>query len=209
MKRLIRNIALVIVFIVALVWVLHKSGIVPSMKDIFSSKPVVIDETPILIKEIKSIGQLITATSYDEVVVDSVVTSRTSAIINSFNAVSPFPVIPVVEKRLVLIGKGKVLAGTDLSSLTNESIKISKDTIWLQLPPTKILDAVMNPSDFETFEEKGNWTPDEVTAVKLTARQKLIDRALNQNIIDKASTKAKAVMEDFLNALGFNAVIIN
>jgi hypothetical protein len=209
MIRRLRNIALVALIVVVLIWILRKAGVVPAFSDIFRAKPVVIDETPVLIKEIRSIGQLITATAYDEVVVDSVVTTNASTIINSINAVSPFPVLPVSQKHIVIIAKGKVLAGTDLNLLTNESLKVSRDTVWLQLPPTKIIDAIMNPSDFETFEETGTWTNEEVTAVKLRARQKMVDRALNQNIIKKASAKSKSVMEGFLRAAGFKTVFIS
>jgi hypothetical protein len=209
MIRRLRNIVLCTLIVILLVSILHKAGIVPSFGDIFKPKAVVIDETPVLIKEIRSIGQIVTATAYDEVVADSVVTTNVSRAINSINAVSPFPLIPVAEKRIVIIAKGKVLAGTDLNLLTDESLRISTDTVWLQLPRAKIIDAIMNPSDFETFEEKGAWTNEEVTAVKLKARQKMIDRALDQNIINTASAKAKTVMENFLRAAGFKTVIVS
>jgi hypothetical protein len=207
--RRLRNIALVTLIIVVLISILRKAGIVPSFADIFRAKAVTIDETPVLIKEIRSIGQIITATAYDEVVVDSVVVTNASRIINSINAVSPFPVFPSSQKQIVIIAKGKILAGTDLNLLTNESLRVSKDTVWLQLPATKIIDAIMNPSDFETFEEKGTWTNEEVTAVKLRARQKMIDRALGQNIIERASAKSKSVMESFLRAAGFKTVVVS
>jgi hypothetical protein len=209
MIRRLRNIVLCTLIVILLVSILHKAGIVPSFGDIFKPKAVVIDETPVLIKEIRSIGQIVTATAYDEVVADSVVTTNVSRAINSINAVSLFPLIPVAEKRIVIIAKGKVLAGTDLNLLTDESLRISTDTVWLQLPRAKIIDAIMNPSDFETFEEKGAWTNEEVTAVKLKARQKMIDRALDQNIINTASAKAKTVMENFLRAAGFKTVIVS
>jgi hypothetical protein len=179
----------------------------PSLNDLFSSKPAVIDETPIIIKEIRSIGQLITATLYDEVVVDSTETTKASRIINSLNKIGPFSFLPPADKKIVLIARGKVLAGTDLNLLADNGVKISGDTIWLQLPPTKIIDAIINPSGFETFEEKGNWSQDAVTAVKLKAREKMIDHAFDKNIINKASNKTKAVMENFLGAAGFKVVL--
>ncbi len=144
---------------------------------------------------------------YDEVVVDSAETTKASRLINSLNRITPFPVLPPAEKQIVLIARGKVLAGTDLNLLTDNSVKISGDTIWLRLPPTKIIDAIINPTDFETFEEKGSWSHEAVTAVKLKAREKMIDHAFEQKIIYKASNKTKAVMEDFLHAAGFKIVL--
>ena len=175
--------------------ILKQMDILPSWKNIFSSKPVVIDETPILIKEIKALGQIITATLYDEVVVDSTIVRR-------------FPQLPITDDHLVIIARGKVLAGIDLKTLSDSSVKISNDTVWMQLPPTKIIDVIINPGDYDTFEEKGKWSSEAVTAVKLKARGKIIDRAFHKNIMDKATVKAKAVIEDFLQAAGFKTVLL-
>ena len=162
--------------------------------DIFSSKAVTIDDTPILIKDIRSLGQVITATYYDEVVVDSVIKHQ-------------FPQLPITDDKLVIIAKGKVLAGIDLKGLADSSVTVKKDTVWMQLPQTKIIDVIINPGDYETFEEKGKWSQEAVTAVKLKAKDKITGNAFNRNIIVKANAKAKAVLEDFFHAAGFKVVV--
>lgn len=205
----IKDVIVVLVVIFAGIWLMSKLNKLPSFGDIFSAKPVVIDQTPILIKDIKSIAQLVTVTSYDEVVVDSLVFSKAAAFVNVMRFVAPLAVLPSLEKQLVLVAKGKVLAGTDLQQLRPEHIVISNDTVTLQLPRAQILDAIINPSDWQTFEEKGQWSDAEVTTVKLKARQKMIDRAMQQNILTKADNKAKAIMENFLRSAGFKVVYVN
>jgi hypothetical protein len=79
----------------------------------------------------------------------------------------------------------------------------------MQLPQTKIIDVIINPGDYETFEENGNWSPEAATAVKLKAKTKIINDAINKNIIDTATTKAKLVLEDFLHAAGFKTVVFS
>lgn len=185
-----------------------ESGALRSWEAIFAARPMSIDKTPILIKEIKSIGQLITYTSYDEVVADSVIVTRGSAFVNAFNRLSPVPLLPSADKQLVLIVRGKVLVGTDLSMLTDTSVAIKNDTVTLFLPKPKIFEAIVNPSDFETFVEKGNWTSKEVMLVKIKARRKLEARALQQNILAKADIKAKAILQNFLGILGYKNVLI-
>lgn len=207
MKKL-RKILITILIIVAGWWLLTKLDVLPSLKNIFASKPVLIDETPILIKEIKSIGQLITYSSFDEVVADSVIMTRGSAFVNSFNRFAPMPVLPSADKQLVLIGRGKILAGTDLSLLTDTSITIKNDTLRLYLPKAQILDAILNPSDFETFVEKGDWLNEEVILVKAKARREMIEHAIEENILSKADSKAKSVMENFLENMGYKHVLI-
>lgn len=208
-RRRLRKIISVAAIAIAGIWLLQKINVLPTLREIFSPKPVVIDETPVLIKEIRSIGQLITATLYDEVVIDSIEITKGSRFVRSFNAIVPFRILPSADKQIVLVARGKVLAGTDLNLLADSSMKISGDTVWLQLPRTKILDAIINPSGYEIFVENGNWSPQAVTAVKLKAREKMIDHAFEQNIIDKASMKTKAVMEDFLHAAGFKIIVLS
>ena len=207
MKQLKR--LLMVVFLCILAWWLLGKTIFPSLKNIFSSQPVVIDESPILVKEIKSIGQLITYSSFDEVVADSVVVTKGSVFVNSFNRFAPLPILPSADKQLVLIGKGKILAGIDLTLLSDTDVISRNDSLRLTLPKAKILDAILNPSDFETFVEKGNWTDPEVILVKAQARRKMIARAIQQNILLKADTKAKAIMENFLRNLGYAHVEIH
>ncbi|MEO7292823.1 MAG: DUF4230 domain-containing protein, partial [Ginsengibacter sp.] len=184
-----------IIIVLIAILIFKKMDLFPSW-NIFSSKPVTIDETPIIIKEIRSLGEIITATLYDEVVVDSIV-------------VHHFPQLPITDDRLVIIASGKVLAGIDLKALSGNSIKVIKDTVWMQLPPTKIIDVIINPADFETFEEKGKWTPEAVTALKIKAKGKISANAFNKNIIGVAYTKAKAVLEDFFHAAGFKVVVFS
>ena len=194
-----------LVFIV-MIWLLNKLSKIPSMRSLFTAEKVVIDQTPILIKNIKSIAQLVTVTAYDEVVVDSLVYNRTAAFIDMFRTVSPMVMLPSLQKELVIIGKGKVLAGTNLQKLNNQSIVVSNDTAWINLPQAEILEAIINPSDFETFEERGQWSNQDVIAVKVKARNKMVARAIERGILDKANKKANAVIENFLHAAGFKVV---
>ena len=183
-----------IIILLAAILVIKKMDWLPSW-NIFSSKPVTIDDTPILIKDIRSLGQVITATFYDEVVVDSVIKHH-------------FPQLPLTDDRLVIIARGKVLAGIDLKLLGDSSVTVTNDTVRMKLPPTKVIDVIINPGDYETFEETGKWSQEAVTAVKLKAKDKITANAFNKNIIEKAGTKAKAVLEDFFHAAGFKVVLL-
>ena len=181
---------------------------VPSLKELFTASPIEIDQTPILIKQIKAIGQLITAAASDEVVVESTLPTRGSGFVNSVNRYSPFKVLPSADKRIVLIGRGKVLAGTNLTMVQQNAVRVSGDTAWLTLPKAVIIDAILNPTDFETFEEEGNWTSAEIIPVKVAARQKMINRAIQKNILVTADRKAIGIMEQFLHAAGFKVAIV-
>lgn len=207
MRKVSKNIIILVIVVIAGIWIVKKK-IFPNLREVFSSKPIVVDETPILIKEIKSIAQLITVTSFDEVVVDSTVVTKSSALINSFNRITPVPLIPYVDKRIVLVVKGKVLAGIDLKLLNEQDIQVFADTVNIRLPKAIILDAIINPSDFETFDEKGKWQDAEVRAVKIKARDKMIERALQQDILAKADARSREIIKGFVLSAGYKYVTV-
>ena len=66
----------------------------------------------------------------------------------------------------------------------------------------------MNPSDFEVFSETGEWSSEAVTAVKVKARQKMIEKALHQGILNKANARSIALLENFLRGFGFKKVTV-
>lgn len=195
--------ALIVILIVLLLPTFFK---IPSITNIFKPKSVTIDETPILIKDIRSIGQLITYVAYDEVVADSIIPSNTSALIRAFNTVSPVN-LPTTDKRLVLIQKGKVFAGLDLAKLRDEDVKVTNHTAYIRLPAPTILEVVSNPSDIEIFSEQGKWNEGEVAAVKMKAQRMLVQRAQQRGIIDRAGVKASSLIDKFVTDAGYKVLI--
>ncbi len=189
--------------IAILYFILVRLDVLPSLQNIFSSKPITIDNTPVFIKEVKNIAQLMTVMSYDEVVIDS---SKTKSV--TLPALL-FPSPALQKNKLVVIARGKIIAGIDLLQLDEKKIFIKDDSVSLTLPEVKILEAIANPSDYEIFTEEGTWTPDEVNAVKVRAREKMIARSIQQGVLQKAAVKSKLVIENFLRSAGFNRIAVN
>jgi hypothetical protein len=200
--KLVTRSVLLIVGVLVVIVVCRRIKLLPSFKDIFDPAPITIDNTPILVKEINNLSQLITITAYSEIVVDSV---------------KPFtvPILPGVavpihsfDDEIVLIGKGKVLAGVDLAKIQEKDIYVKDDSVAITLPKAEILQVITNPSDFETFTEKGNWNDSEVIAVKVKLRDKMIAAAMKQDILPKAAAIANIMMENFLRSVGFKKVTV-
>jgi Protein of unknown function (DUF4230) len=190
-------------------WLLQLFSVLPSFGDIFGQKAVVIEDTPMLIKEIKSIAQLVSIESYDEVVADSTkVADLKKEVEQSYlGRVLQVPVYITIP-QIVIIGKGKVVAGTDLQQLKETDFFVQKDSVSLTLPKAQIIDIIINPSGFETFSEAGNWSDAEVKLVKEKIKKKMEQRALARNILTKADARAKLVMEGFLRSAGFKKVLV-
>ena len=204
-----RKFVWIILAVIVVIIIFQLTHIFPSIGNIFKAKPVTIDNTPILITQINELAQLTTITAFDEVVADS---SRYST-----NRISN-PIIPQVlplnsylahVERLVIISKGKILAGVDLKKLRPEDIHVAGDSVSINLPKAEIQDVIINPSDFQTFIEDGEWSNDAVIAVKLKARKKMIDRAIGENILNLAQERSVTLMQNFLKSANFKKITVS
>lgn len=179
----------------------------PSFSNWLAAKPVVIDETPLVISEIKKIAELHTAKLYCEVVADSVIISPAEAAMLAMQGSGAFPLLPPMVftkgKKMVLIAKGRVIAGMDLSTINEKNVMVKNDSVWLTLPSAKILDIITNPSDFEVFTEEGEWSSNEINAVKQKAVGIMGAEAVKRELIEEANERAKLLIGNFLKASGF------
>jgi len=202
--RLFRKYILIILSLFLVVFLLQRLKIIPGLNEIFAPKEVLIENTPLLIKEIKEMAQMITITAYDEVVADSIKGS-TYDVVKALTGISATPFSPPMD-RLVIIAKGRVMAGTDLLAIEETDIFTEDDSVSLKLPRARILEVVINPSDISTFTETGDWSNDAVTMVKIEARIKMEQRARDKNILTLAENRSKLLMENFLKTAGFEKV---
>ena len=205
--KFFRNYILIILSIVAVIFLLQKLKIIPGFKDLFMPKDVLIENTPILIREIKEMAEMITVTAYDEVVVD---TARASSldVVKALTGVSFSPLSPAYD-RLVIVARGKVMAGTNLKLMSENNIAVTGDSVSIILPQAQILDVIINPSDYSTFTEIGTWTNDAVTRLKQRAGLKMQQRAIQKNILIIAENRSRMIMENFLKTAGFNKVYVH
>ena len=205
MQKALQKYLVIAAITLMIIFLFQKINWLPSFKSIFKSQPVLIEETPIIITEINALAQLITITFTDEIVM------YTAKIGNGMPSLLPTNIgtmlVPGMD-RLVIIGRGKVLVGTNLKTLQEKDIQVAGDSIHVLLPHAKILQTIMNPSDFETFDEKGNWNEDAVTALKIKIRNEMNRHAVEQNVLQKADTRCKNIIETFLRNAGFKKVTI-
>ena len=147
-----------------------------------------IDDTPVIVTKIRSLGELTTACYYDEIVLTGTKQNLLS------------------DDRLVIIAKGTVRAGIDLMEMTDDRLRFSGDTVFVRLPAPQYLDIIVNPSDFEVFAESGKWTHEQVTGLQDTARQRLLMGADHYGLKSKAYEGAMEAVTDLLLASGYTYI---
>ena len=200
---------LVIVVLILFGWIaFSKFNLGEKWQELFKKQPLLIDNTPLVITEVRNIAELQTAQLYAEVVVDSIVLSPENIAATALRSIGFPPVPRKEEKKIVLIVKGKVIAGINLKALANDSIFVKDDSVSIHLPPAIILDVITNPTDFETFIENGNWSDTEVQAVKNKSRKILLQKAAQQQLLKKAGAQSGAAIEQLMRSYGFRRVHI-
>lgn len=172
---------------------LAKVGLLPSLSSLLRGGEPRIEDTPVIIQQIKNIAQMFTQTFYDEYVYDTGVI-RTPL----FNQ----------DKRLIFIAKGEVISGFDLSELSEKSIIRRGKSIVVKLPPARILDVVINPSGFETFIEQGEITFEESKKFHEDARRIFDRNARDKGILKNSAEQGRQMLEKFFRLLGFESVDI-
>ena len=188
---MIRIIKLIIFFIAAIIAVFCFFKFSKyNFENPFKAKPIIIDKTVNVVEEVRKLAEFTTATYYQEVFITAM---RERTFFND---------------ELVIITKGKVRAGFDLSTISENDIYVDTITVKIRLPKVKILDVITNPSDFETYVESGKWSFNEVNEYKKEAREKLELLAIEDGIFDVAEKAAFEKLTFLFQMLGFKMVII-
>ena len=166
-------------------------------------RPLTIDDTPVIVSKIRSLGELTTACYYDEMVL-----SRTKENAFSSSALGSLAegLGKDVDDHLVLIAKGTVRAGLDLMDMSEEDVRFVGDTAYIRLPAPQYLDVIVNPSDFEVFAETGKWTHEEITGLQETARTRLLMGADHYGLKSRAYAGAMDAVTELLAASGFTYI---
>ena len=166
-------------------------------------RPLTIDDTPVIVTKIRSLGELTTACYYDEMVL-----SRTKPNAFSSSALGSLAegLGKDVDDHLVLIAKGTVRAGLDLMDMTEEDVRFVGDTAYIRLPAPQYLDVIVNPSDFEVFAETGKWTHEEITGLQEAARTRLLMGADHYGLKSRAYAGAMDAVTELLVASGYTYI---
>jgi hypothetical protein len=114
------------------------------------------------------------------------------------------------EDKLLLVAEGEVVAGFDLTKITESDIIAIHDTVLLLLPEPEILYSRIDNEHTYVYErETGLFRrpdPDLETAARRLAEQQIRDWALERGILQDAEEFGFFFLENFLRSLGFQKV---
>lgn len=169
----------------------------------YITKELTIDKTANVVEKIRKISEFTTACYYEEAVLqdDKVEAGEQNRLMSLANIEADS-----VYSEVVILAKGRVRAGYDLSKVVADQIKVVGDSISIVLPKPEIFDVIANPSDYEMYIEEGKWSHEEISTIQTNYREALKASSLESGILEKADKSGKERLELFLKALGFSYI---
>lgn len=203
--KFIMKLILLAFIVCAVLYAGEKLGFWKLMQD---SSELKIDKTANIVEEIKKISEFTSVSFYEEFALHE---QKASKLVDNKAGQAIAKLMNKDAKDLssddiVIIAKGKVRAGIDLSQINDSTLHISHDTLRMKLPTASIFDVIINPSGFEIYEENGNWSHEQVTAVEAKASEQLKNDAIANGILDKATQSGKTQLSNLFKAFGYAVV---
>ena len=160
-----------------------------------------IDRTAAVVEQVRRIGELSSAGFYEELVL----TDKDDSYLGELRRVDGIRRI-AGSGDFVIICKGRVRAGFDLTKMKPADFSVSGDTLRVTLPPVEILDVIINPTDYEHFS--GHRTHEETVGIILQAKQRLHADAVQAGVLDQAEASGVASLQRLFSSLGYREVDI-
>ena len=170
--------------------IVHKVGDMAPKVGI--STTITYEQTPIIIKSMRHIGEWEFMTITDEEMVER---TRKNLILS--------------DDKLVRIYYGTLRLGIDLERLREDAISIQGDSISIMLPAVQLLDDdFIDEALTKTFYESGEWDNKTQKEMYAEAQSIMIRYAMNDETQEQTRQLAETQMRQLLQGLGFRHITI-
>ena len=120
----------------------------------------------------------------------------------------------VGDRRILMSCKASLVAGIDLSKLTEKDIKIDEENINITLPRAKLIYISIKPEDIKTvFQDisifRTNFSSQERDELASQAEKQIKESADSLGLFVTAETNAALFINNFLQKEGFKNININ
>jgi Protein of unknown function (DUF4230) len=161
-----------------------------------------VEPRSVVIKQIRDASELTTAVF----TMEAVVPTQQDATLGGF---------VVGTTRLLYVARGEVRAGVDLSQLTPDAVAIVGETLRLRLPSPQVLDSKIDVSRSTVYDyNRGalGLGPDVAPTLQTLAQQEALQKikaaACADGILQKASDRAKLVVNQLVRLPGYKEVLV-
>jgi hypothetical protein len=178
------------------------TGIIPSFPDLglVTTPTVTIDNSrPTIISSVRALSKVETV-HYE---LEKVVTGQSTGPLFDF----------LTSDKILLVAHGQVVAGLDLSKITDDDVIVEGEKVTITLPEPEILYSRLdNDKTYVYDRQTGIFSrpdPNLETQIRQAAEQQIKEAAIEDGILIKASENGEQVIRTLLTGLGFKEVEFN
>lgn len=175
----------------------------PDLRPIIATPTPVVLSSAAVVQRIQAISRLETA-SYTVQTVIEVSQSQGNPIFDFF-----------AGDALLLIARGTVVAGVDLSTVGVDDVSLSPDgrTVTVRLPPAEIFSTNLDSRGTRVYSRNRGWFAPENRDLETLARREaeaqILQAACEDGVLSKATSQAEAALRQFLGLVdGIEVVIV-
>lgn len=165
--------------------------------EIANPTPAIIADPMTIIREVRSLSRLETA-SYS---IEKIITAESRQ--------GPFAFL--FGDRLILVAHGQVIAGVDLGKMNEDDIIVAdEETAIVTLPPAEVFIVTLDNQKSYIFDRDTGLigvNPALETDARLAAEEEILSAALEDGILEMAQRNAETYVRQLILALGFREVI--
>ncbi len=150
-----------------------------------------------VVKQMRSLSRLETAVFTIEKVIDAGTTGG--------NIFQQF----LFGDKILLIAHGQVIAGFDLSQVSDDDIKIEGKNVTVKLPAPQILVATLDNTQTKVYDRRQGLLSDNdglESEVRKAAEGSIRQAACDANILQQASDNGRKQLTALLTSLGFESI---
>lgn len=155
--------------------------------------------SPAVVKQMQQLQRLETA----GFTIEKIIEAKTAG--NAFENV-------LYGDKILLIASGQVLAGFDLSNLSENSVAVKGKSLTIQMPPPQILVTKLDNEKTRVYDRQSGFLTrgdkDLETQARLKAESEIRAAACQMNILGVASDNGRKQLQVLFGTLGFSEVNI-
>ncbi|OLT58824.1 DUF4230 domain-containing protein [Moorena bouillonii] len=159
-----------------------------------------VDVRNVVVNKVRNVSELTTAVFSME----AVVPTRQDRNLGQYRLAST---------TLLYIAYGEVRAGVDLGKLSVDDVKVSNDSIQVQLPAPQLLDSKIDVTRSQVYDYNRGFLglgPDVAPQLQMLAQQETLRKiqatACQQGVLEQANQRAQLVVTNLLMTAGYKTV---
>jgi hypothetical protein len=174
-------------------------SVATKVQQLLHPTPTIYPDPVSVLLQVRSLARLETA----QYTIEKVITAETGQGV----------LAPLFGDKLIFVAHGEVIAGVDLSQVTEGNVAVSPEgQVTLTLPPAFIFISTLDNDKSYVYDRstglftKGDFNLE--TMARQVAQDEIEKVAIEDGILNLAQTNAETFIERFLRSLKFNSVII-